>query len=115
MINPKGTNLKIREHPKLGIYVDGLAEPVVNSAEAIAQFQEKGNASRQVAATNMNATSSRSHSVFTVKIEQKQEGSEVAVVAKLNLVDLAGSERAESTGATGDRLKEGANINKRYL
>jgi hypothetical protein len=62
----------------------------------------------------MNATSSRSHAIFTVIIEcskTDEEGKESFHAGKLNLVDLAGSERATKTGATGDRLKEGAKIN----
>merc|ERR1719450_363000 len=61
----------------------------------------------------MNASSSRSHSVFTVKVHQKDtDDPSRNVFAKLNLVDLAGSERQKGTGATGQTLKEGANINK---
>lgn len=78
----------------------------------------QGNTVRRVAATNMNEQSSRSHSVFTIKIEQKKTSvletgvsRETLTKAKLNLVDLAGSERADKTGATGSTLKEGANIN----
>lgn len=78
----------------------------------------QGNAVRRVAATKMNDNSSRSHSVFTIKIEQKTVTElasgvtrEQTVKAKVNLVDLAGSERADKTGATGTTLKEGSNIN----
>ncbi len=62
----------------------------------------------------MNATSSRAHTVVTIVFDQitKKEGGETKKSSVMNLVDLAGSERADSTGATGDRLKEGANINK---
>lgn len=69
-----------------------------------------------VAATNMNETSSRSHAVFTIFFTQKRQDRmtslETEKVSKISLVDLAGSERADSTGAKGTRLKEGANINK---
>ncbi|CAM9826211.1 unnamed protein product [Choristocarpus tenellus] len=63
----------------------------------------------------MNATSSRSHAILTLNIKQRDIGDEggiMAVQSKISLIDLAGSERAKSTGAEGDRLKEGANINK---
>lgn len=64
----------------------------------------------------MNETSSRSHAVFTIVFTQQRhdEGTNLVAekVSKISLVDLAGSERADSTGATGTRLKEGANINK---
>jgi kinesin family protein 1 len=64
----------------------------------------------------MNETSSRSHAVFTLILTQKRLDEltklETEKVARISLVDLAGSERANSTGATGARLKEGANINR---
>merc|ERR1719473_846612 len=62
----------------------------------------------------MNATSSRSHSIFIIRLQQKEvvAGQQKDVRATINLVDLAGSERVAKTGATGDKLKEGANINK---
>lgn len=69
-----------------------------------------------VAATNMNETSSRSHAVFTIFFTQRRHDEMTDLttekVSKISLVDLAGSERADSTGAKGTRLKEGANINK---
>lgn len=71
---------------------------------------------RTVAATNMNETSSRSHAVFTIFFTQQKHDELTDLitekVSKISLVDLAGSERADSTGAKGTRLKEGANINK---
>ena len=77
---------------------------------------EEGNKARTVAATNMNETSSRSHAVFTIIFTQHKHDQDTGLtaekVSKVSLVDLAGSERAESTGAKGTRLKEGANINK---
>ena len=76
----------------------------------------EGNKSRTVASTNMNNESSRSHAVFTVIITQTltdtQSGVSGEKVSKVSLVDLAGSERAVKTGAVGERLKEGSNINK---
>lgn len=64
----------------------------------------------------MNETSSRSHAVFTIFFTQQKHDAVTDLVAekvsKISLVDLAGSERADSTGAKGTRLKEGANINK---
>ena len=69
-----------------------------------------GNKNRSTAQTQMNATSSRSHAIFTVHIESL-EGVDKVKGSKLNFVDLAGSERQGKTGATGDTLKEGAKIN----
>ena len=63
----------------------------------------------------MNATSSRAHTLVTIifdQITKNDQGQETKKQSIMNLVDLAGSERADSTGATGDRLKEGANINR---
>lgn len=54
LLNPTDKQLKIREHPKLGIYVEHLAELVVNSPEEISALLEQGNKVKQVAATNMN-------------------------------------------------------------
>lgn len=117
LLNPSDKLLNIRESPETGIYVDGLCELIVRDAADMLGFIEQGNAVRKVAATNMNEVSSRSHSCFTITILQKTivtgDGTEqeTLVKAKLNLVDLAGSERAAKTGAQGQTLKEGANIN----
>jgi kinesin family protein 13 len=76
----------------------------------------EGNKSRTVAATNMNSESSRSHAVFTIVMTQTvtdvASGVSGEKVSRISLVDLAGSERAVKTGAVGERLKEGSNINK---
>lgn len=112
--NKKG-GLKVRQHPKKGFYAQGLKILPVVSYEDIADRMEEGTQNRTVAATNMNATSSRAHTIVGITFVQKQKneaGKETAKTAVINLVDLAGSERAESTGATGDRLKEGAAINQ---
>ncbi|KAI4177920.1 MAG: hypothetical protein LQ343_000004 [Gyalolechia ehrenbergii] len=117
LLNPstKG-NLKVREHPATGPYVEDLAKLVVRSFPEIQHLMDEGNKARTVAATSMNDTSSRSHAVFTLIVTQKRHDVETSMdtekVAKISLVDLAGSERATSTGATGARLKEGAEINR---
>ncbi|XP_060522821.1 kinesin-like protein unc-104 isoform X2 [Cylas formicarius] len=117
LLNPKNKgNLKVREHPLLGPYVEDLSKLAVTSYEDIHDLIDEGNKARTVAATNMNETSSRSHAVFTIFFTQQRvdETTQLATekVSKISLVDLAGSERADSTGAKGTRLKEGANINK---
>lgn len=97
----------------LGVYVKGLQEIVVDSPAKMQDIIDQGMGCRTVASTQMNDTSSRSHSVFTFKIHQKDTNDESKnLFAKVNLVDLAGSERVKSTGATGATLVEGANINK---
>ncbi|KAJ5511276.1 Kinesin protein 1B [Penicillium expansum] len=117
LLNPSNKgNLKVREHPSTGPYVEDLAKLVVSSFEEIENLMDEGNKARTVAATNMNETSSRSHAVFTLTLTQKRHDKETSMdtekVSKISLVDLAGSERANSTGATGARLKEGAEINR---
>nr|XP_034974215.1 kinesin-like protein KIF1B isoform X3 [Zootoca vivipara] len=117
LLNPKNKgNLRVREHPLLGPYVEDLSKLAVTSYTDIADLMDAGNKARTVAATNMNETSSRSHAVFTIVFTQKKHDLETDLstekVSKISLVDLAGSERADSTGAKGTRLKEGANINK---
>lgn len=108
-----GGGLQIKEHPVMGIYVKDLQEVVAPDAEKLEGLLESGQKNRAVSATQMNATSSRSHSIFTIKVHQKDDTDKSRnVFAKLNLVDLAGSERQKGTGATGQTLKEGANINK---
>ncbi|CAD6574704.1 MAG: kinesin-like protein Klp8 [Alectoria sarmentosa] len=117
LLNPatKG-NLKVREHPSTGPYVEDLAKLAVRSFQEIEHLMDEGNKARTVAATSMNETSSRSHAVFTLTVTQKRHDVETRMdtekVAKISLVDLAGSERATSTGAIGARLKEGAEINR---
>lgn len=91
-----------------------MSKLAVTNYSDVAQIMDDGNKTRTVAATNMNATSSRSHAVFSLIFSQKTPGNNKTTnkVSKISLVDLAGSERANSTGASGTRLKEGANINK---
>nr|XP_020749423.1 kinesin-like protein KIF13A [Odocoileus virginianus texanus] len=118
LLDPKGSrqSLKVREHKVLGPYVDGLSQLAVTSFEDIESLMSEGNKSRTVAATNMNEESSRSHAVFNIVITQTlydlQSGNSGEKVSKVSLVDLAGSERVSKTGAAGERLKEGSNINK---
>ncbi|XP_036971075.1 kinesin-like protein KIF1A isoform X26 [Acanthopagrus latus] len=117
LLNPKNKgNLRVREHPLMGPYVEDLSKLAVTSYNDIQDLMDSGNKARTVAATNMNETSSRSHAVFNIIFTQKRLDADTdntsEKVSKISLVDLAGSERADSTGAKGTRLKEGANINK---
>ncbi|XP_014065692.1 kinesin-like protein KIF13B isoform X2 [Salmo salar] len=118
LLDPKGSRqaLRVREHKVLGPYVDGLSRLAVASYKDIESLMSEGNKSRTVAATNMNEESSRSHAVFNIilthTLKDLQSGTSGEKVSKLSLVDLAGSERAAKTGATGERMKEGSNINK---
>uniref|UniRef100_A0A8C3RBF6 Kinesin family member 13A n=1 Tax=Cyanoderma ruficeps TaxID=181631 RepID=A0A8C3RBF6_9PASS len=118
LLDPKGSrqSLKVREYKVLGPYVDGLSQLAVTNFEDIESLMSEGNKSRTVAATNMNEESSRSHAVFNIIVTQTlydlHSGNSGEKVSKVSLVDLAGSERVSKTGAAGERLKEGSNINK---
>uniref|UniRef100_A0A8C4HQ35 Kinesin family member 13Ba n=1 Tax=Dicentrarchus labrax TaxID=13489 RepID=A0A8C4HQ35_DICLA len=118
LLDPKGgrQTLRVREHKVLGPYVDGLSRLAVACYKDIEVLMSEGNKSRTVAATNMNEESSRSHAVFNIilthTLKDLKSGTSGEKVSRLSLVDLAGSERAAKTGAAGERLKEGSNINK---
>uniref|UniRef100_A0A8C6V3M7 Kinesin family member 13Bb n=1 Tax=Neogobius melanostomus TaxID=47308 RepID=A0A8C6V3M7_9GOBI len=118
LLDPKGSRqaLRVREHKVFGPYVDGLSRLAVSCYKDIESLMSEGNKSRTVAATNMNEESSRSHAVFNIilthTLRDLKSGTSGEKVSKLSLVDLAGSERATKTGAAGERLKEGSNINK---
>ncbi|XP_059952675.1 stAR-related lipid transfer protein 9 isoform X1 [Mesoplodon densirostris] len=109
----KTYNLRVREHPEMGPYVQGLSQHVVTSYKQVIQLLEEGIANRITAATHVHEASSRSHAIFTIyytqAILENHLPSEIA--SKINLVDLAGSERADPSYCK-DRITEGANINK---
>ncbi|KAI9043454.1 kinesin-3 family protein uncB [Aspergillus affinis] len=108
--------LRIRESPSEGPYIKDLNEVSVRNFAELMKFMRKGDVSRTVASTKMNDTSSRSHAVFTITLKQIHHDlstdETTERTARIRLVDLAGSERAKSTEATGQRLREGSNINK---
>ncbi|OXU22796.1 hypothetical protein TSAR_005749 [Trichomalopsis sarcophagae] len=108
-------SLRVREHPKRGPYVQDLSNHLVYDYSDIQECMVRGNTHRTTASTNMNDVSSRSHAIFTITFVQagfNENNMPSETVSKVHLVDLAGSERANATGATGQRLKEGAHINK---
>ncbi|KAL0300111.1 UNVERIFIED_CONTAM: Kinesin-like protein KIN-7L [Sesamum angustifolium] len=122
--------LQIHESLERGVFVAGLREEIVNSADQVLNLIQLGEdllffaANRHFGDTNMNARSSRSHTIFRMVIESKGKDnkcntsstSDDAIrVSVLNLVDLAGSERVAKTGAGGVRLKEGKHINKSLM
>ncbi|KAH7846900.1 hypothetical protein Vadar_019428 [Vaccinium darrowii] len=115
--------LPIHESLERGIFVAGLREEIVNSAEQVLKLIQSGEVNRHFGETNMNVRSSRSHTIFRMVIESKGKhtlndslSSDDAIrVSVLNLVDLAGSERIAKTGAGGVRLKEGKHINKSLM
>jgi len=127
--------LSIREDKDRGTYVHGLKEEIVTTPSQVLSLLEFGTSRRHVGATNMNAHSSRSHTIFRMIVESRaiksstMENAETqakdhpsdggisggVLVSTLNLVDLAGSERVSKTGAEGQRAKEGAHINKSLM
>ncbi|NXD38858.1 KIF14 protein, partial [Copsychus sechellarum] len=118
----KKQQLRVREHPVLGPYVEGLTDLVSCPDFCLLQsWLELGNKQRATAATVMNDKSSRSHSVFTLVMTQtkvefvNEEKCDRRLTSHINLIDLAGSECCTKAQTTGERLKEGVSINKSLL
>ncbi|NWH31418.1 KIF14 protein, partial [Chloropsis hardwickii] len=118
----KKQQLRVREHPVLGPYVEGLTGLVSCPDVCLLQsWLELGNKQRATAATVMNDKSSRSHSVFTLVMTQtkvefvNKEQCDRRLTSHINLIDLAGSECCTKAQTTGERLKEGVSINKSLL
>ncbi|KAE9328785.1 Kinesin-like protein [Phytophthora fragariae] len=104
--------LGIKKDAKGGVYVPGLTTVDVTATEQVETLMERASRARSVACTDMNAQSSRSHSVFTLHLQGVNDRDGVMLRGQLNLVDLAGSERASRSNVSGDRLKETQAINK---
>ncbi|KAL5960744.1 Kinesin-like protein KIF13A, partial [Taenia solium] len=110
--------LTVREHPVTGPFVEGLIQPSVHSSEEMSSWLRRGDARRSVAQTEMNARSSRSHTIASFIIRRElvsftRKGAiENVYTSKLTLVDLAGSERQSSTNGISERLMETCQINK---
>ncbi|XP_071584641.1 kinesin-like protein KIF18B isoform X2 [Heliangelus exortis] len=117
LLEPKGP-LTIREDPEKGVVVQGLSFHQPASAEQLLKMLADGNKNRTQHPTDANASSSRSHAIFQVHVKQWDRSGGLAQdlqVAKMSLIDLAGSERASVTNTKGQRLREGANINRSLL
>ena len=110
LLNPDKVNLPIHDSPR-GPYVKDLTEIYVNVVDDVYNAMTIGQKARVTASTNMNLESSRSHSIFALKIEQKDLTTGSEKVGMLYLVDLAGSEKVGKTGATGQTLEEAKKIN----
>ncbi|NXC74711.1 KI18B protein, partial [Anhinga anhinga] len=117
LLEPKGP-LAIREDPEKGVVVQGLSFHQPASAEQLLEMLANGNKNRTQHPTDVNATSSRSHAIFQIYVKQQDRVGGLTQdlqVAKMSLIDLAGSERASVTNTKGERLREGANINRSLL
>lgn len=111
LLDPKNINLKVRETPTRGVWVEGLSDQSVQNVTEVITLLRDGEEHRSVASTNMNATSSRSHSLFILTLIQKERDG-TTKIGKLNLADLAGSEKVGKTGAVGETLEEAKKINQ---
>ncbi|XP_059362676.1 kinesin-like protein kif7 [Carassius carassius] len=114
-------DIHIREDEKGNVVLSGVKECEVEGLDEVLSLLESGKTSRHTGATQMNPHSSRSHTIFTVLMEQRRGGSRAAagtvqiLSSKFHFVDLAGSERILKTGNTGERLKESIQINSGLL
>lgn len=103
--------LKVRELAEKGVWVEGLKEEYVTCEDDVINLIMLGEKYRAVSSTRMNASSSRSHSLFILSLHQKSKDGSTKE-GRLNLADLAGSEKVGKTGATGDTLEEAKKINQ---
>ncbi|NXO04860.1 KIF23 protein, partial [Rhinopomastus cyanomelas] len=114
----------LREDQNHNMYVTGCTEVEVKSTEEAFEVFWRGQKKRRIANTQLNRESSRSHSVFTIKLAQAPldadgdnvlQEKEQITLSQLSLVDLAGSERANRSKAEGNRLREAGNINQSLM
>ncbi|XP_008102328.1 kinesin-like protein KIF19 isoform X2 [Anolis carolinensis] len=118
LLNPSLGYLDLREDSKGVIQVAGITEVSTINAKEIMQLLMKGNKQRTQEPTAANRTSSRSHAVLQVTVRQKSRIKNIMQevrVGRLFMIDLAGSERASQTQNRGQRMKEGAHINRSLL
>ncbi|XP_020037776.2 kinesin-like protein KIF23 isoform X1 [Castor canadensis] len=124
-IKPKLPQSKmLREDKNHNVYVAGCTEVEVKSTEEAFEVFWRGQKRRRIANTHLNRESSRSHSVFNIKLAQAPldadgdnvlQEKEQITISQLSLVDLAGSERTNRTKAEGNRLREAGNINQSLM
>jgi kinesin family member 5 len=111
LLNPLQINLKLRESKNAGFLIQDVTEIYCTDRESVLRVIEFGKANRAAAPTLMNAESSRSHSIVSILVDQKNTVTGRNKKGTLFLVDLAGSEKVSKTGASGMRLEEAKNIN----
>ncbi|KAI4285079.1 MAG: hypothetical protein L6R38_000920 [Xanthoria sp. 2 TBL-2021] len=110
--------LMLREDANQAVSVAGLSSHHPQNVQEVMDMIVRGNEYRTMSPTEANATSSRSHAVLQINVSQKDRNADVNephTMATLSIIDLAGSERASATKNRGERLTEGANINKSLL
>lgn len=112
LLDPTKDNLKVHEEKGKGVYVGDVTETYVSEESEVYAIMRLGGKNRSIAATNMNAESSRSHSIFILTVTQTNMEDMSIKTGKLYLVDLAGSEKISKTGAKGTTLDEAKMINK---
>ncbi|KAJ7285812.1 kinesin heavy chain [Mycena rebaudengoi] len=112
LLAPQNDNLQVHEDKAKGVYVKNLSDYYVSSAREVYEIMRTGGNARMVSSTNMNAESSRSHSIFLISINQRNTETGAQKTGNLYLVDLAGSEKVGKTGASGQTLEEAKKINK---
>lgn len=111
LLQPDNDNLSINEDPVRGVYVKGLEEIYVSNEKEVFDLILRGDSIRKVSSHKMNQQSSRSHSLFIIKLTKKDLSKGTTRSGKLSLVDLAGSEKVRKTGASGQTLEEAKKIN----
>ncbi|XP_077935013.1 kinesin-like protein KIF7 isoform X2 [Halichoerus grypus] len=122
-VGTAGRDIQLREDDRGNVVLCGVKEVDVEGLDEVLSLLEMGNAARHTGATHLNRLSSRSHTVFTVTLEQRgrapsrlpRPAAGQLLVSKFHFVDLAGSERVLKTGSTGERLKESIQINSSLL
>ena len=120
LLSPGGSKqgLMLREDSNQGVSVAGLTSHHPKDVQQVMDMIVQGNEYRTVSPTAANAVSSRSHAVLQINVAQKDRNADINephTMATLSIIDLAGSERASATKNRGERLLEGANINKSLL
>ena len=120
LLEPGGSKagLMLREDANQSVSVMGLSSHHPRDVQQVMDMIVKGNEYRTISPTEANATSSRSHAVLQINLAQKDRNADINephTMATLSIIDLAGSERASATKNRGERLVEGANINKSLL
>ena len=111
LLEPGNRDLRVQETPLHGVRIVGITEEYVTSSAEVLSLLNIGEKMRAVSATQMNNVSSRSHCIFTVSVESKDEMDSVRS-GRLFLVDLAGCEKVSKTGAEGETLAEANKINQ---